>query len=183
MWLQSDLVPNWLSRPHPKKKKKESCSLFTEGWGCWIAQLPQKPQFTNSGFMHFDPSFSFTVNISLKLYRGWKRDILLFSMHTSLLSSDSSLTHLLGCFLFFLLTHSLTHSLTYSFSTSNLVKCRTNNSSRARQTYLLHWMRATASDGMSMYEGWVKEGLFYGTNLKERPRRAEGAKERARRRG
>lgn len=46
--------------------KKPLLSVHT-GLGCWIAQLPQRLQFTNSGFIHFDLLLPSTVSISLEL--------------------------------------------------------------------------------------------------------------------
>lgn len=46
--------------------KKASLSVQT-GLGCWIAQLPQRLQFTNSDFIHFDLLLPSTVRILFKL--------------------------------------------------------------------------------------------------------------------
>lgn len=46
--------------------KKALLSVHT-GLGCWIAQLPQRLQFTNSGFIHFDLLLFSAVSIPFKL--------------------------------------------------------------------------------------------------------------------
>lgn len=56
----SDLVANWLFQI------RRPCTVHT-GLGCWIAQLPQRLQFTNSGFIHFDLLLPSTVSISFEL--------------------------------------------------------------------------------------------------------------------
>jgi len=47
--------------------KKTFLSVHT-GLGCWIAQLPQRLQFTNFGFIHFDLLLPLTPSISFKLW-------------------------------------------------------------------------------------------------------------------